>query len=165
MTLPDDALLPRVEDAPPSRLSPRVVKVWRLGALITTAAVTVAALVVLLAFEQSLLLAFPVTLAGIAEALLVPERRWRAWSYHVGEVDVRLTRGVLWRSTSVVLHSRIQHVDTSQGPLERAYGLARVVVYTAGSVGAVVSIPGLPAAEAEMLRDRLAALSGRDDAL
>jgi membrane protein YdbS with pleckstrin-like domain len=40
-----------------------------------------------------------------------------------------------------------------------------VVVYTAGSRGAIVTIPALGRAQAEALRDRLAELSGAGDAV
>ncbi|NIQ53994.1 MAG: PH domain-containing protein, partial [Gammaproteobacteria bacterium] len=58
---------------------------------------------------------------------------------------------------SVVPHTRIQHVDVRRGPLDRWLGLARVVVFTAGSRGAMVEVPGLDAGDAEALRDRLIA--------
>ncbi len=42
-----------------------------------------------------------------------------------------------------VPYVRVQHVDTTRGPVERAIGLASVVVYTAGTRGADITIPGL----------------------
>jgi membrane protein YdbS with pleckstrin-like domain len=95
----------------------------------------------------------------------VPAAAYRHYAYQVGEVDVRVMHGWLTRTVAVVLHSRIQHVDTRQGPVERAMGLATVVIFTAGSVGAMVAIPGIAQAEAEALRDRLAHLSGAEDAV
>ena len=68
-------------------------------------------------------------------------------------------------TTSVIPHRRIQHVDTRRDLLERWLGLARVVVYTAGIRGAQVTIPGLPADEAEALRDQLAELGGADEGI
>ena len=165
MTIVADADLPLAEAASPQRLAPAVVTVWRLESLVFTAVAVLALTLPLLALGWSLLLLLPVAALGGMEALAMPAARYRAFSYRVGEVDVRIQRGVVWRATSVVLHSRIQHVDTRQGPIERAFGLATVVIFTAGSVGAVVQIPGLAAAQAERLRDRLAALSGREDAL
>ena len=95
----------------------------------------------------------------------VPPRRYRHFAFRVGPADVRVAHGWLWRTESVVLHSRIQHVDTRQGPVARMMGLGTVVVFTAGSVGAMVGIPALAEREAEALRDRLAHLSGTEDAL
>jgi len=50
---------------------------------------------------------------------------------------------------------RIQHVDSRRSAFERLVGLARTVVYTAGSRGADVTIPGLTPADADGLRTRL----------
>jgi membrane protein YdbS with pleckstrin-like domain len=63
---------------------------------------------------------------------------------------------------------RVQHVDTQRGPVERLAGLASVVVYTAGSRGADVTIPGLRPERAEQLREQLRELaieSEHDDAV
>lgn len=103
-------------------------------------------------------------LAGAA-TLLVPTLRFEAWRFALRESDLYLRRGVLFRTTSIVPHARIQHVDTRHGPVDRWLGLASVVVFTAGTRGAILSIPALSAAEAEEIRDRLAALSGAGDAV
>ncbi len=72
---------------------------------------------------------------------------------------------MLFRTTSIVPHARIQHVDTRHGPIDRWLGLAGVVVFTAGNRGAILTIPALEAEEAEEIRDRLAAQSGVGDAV
>lgn len=110
-------------------------------------------------------LALAATTACLAAMGFLPAARYRAWSYQLRERDLVLRRGVLWHAVSVVPHSRIQHVDTRRGPLERWLGLARVVIYTAGSVGGALTIPGLAATDAEALRDHLATIGGGDDAV
>lgn len=164
---PDPPVEPAADEdnGPLTPLDPRIVRVWRLGSAISTVIMTGLVLGALALLGWSLGWALPVLLLGVAEGVYVPRARYRHFGYHVGEVDVRVARGALWRTLSVVLHSRIQHVDTRQGPLARMFGLASVVVFTAGSVGAMVEIPGLAAADAEALRDRLARLSGSEDAV
>jgi uncharacterized membrane protein YdbT with pleckstrin-like domain len=54
-------------------------------------------------------------------------------------------------------HGRMQFVDVTAGPLERLLGLATVQLHTAAAASDA-RIPGLTAAEAARLRDRLAAL-------
>lgn len=153
-------------DAPAfAQLDPRIVTVWRVGATSWWAFWTLAATILALGFDRSPAWAVPVALLGAAWVAVVPARRYAHFRYCVGPVDVRVLHGWLWRHASVVLHARIQHVDTRQGPVARMLGLATVVMYTAGSVGAMVAIPGLEEARAEALRDRLAALSGTDDAV
>jgi membrane protein YdbS with pleckstrin-like domain len=156
---------PPVVDEAPAKPHPRVVSVWRIAWTVAAAVLSLGFVVLAFAVRVSMTWALPPAIFLFAFALWFPGARWRAWSYRVGAVDVRMSHGVLWRTSSVVPHARIQHVDTSQGPIDRAFGLARVVVYTAGSVGAVEAIPGLLQADAEALRDRLAALSGTEDAL
>jgi membrane protein YdbS with pleckstrin-like domain len=153
-----------IEQGAVNRLSPRIVIVWRAAGGIFALLAAVPALITGFALEMPWLGLLVLTIGG-ALAWTFPPRRWRHWSWRVGESDVRVAHGTWWKRESVVLHSRIQHVDTHQGPIERMLGLASVVLYTAGTVGAAVKIPGLPAAEAEALRDRLVALSGVDDAV
>ena len=89
--------------------------------------------------------------------LVAVERRYRAWGYLEREDDLVVRRGVLVRRTSVVPYGRLQYVDVTAGPLARRLGLATVTLHTAAAA-TDASVPGLRAAEAERLRDRLAAL-------
>lgn len=162
MTLVDEAPVP-VADAPAQPLHPSVVTLWRISSALSSLFLTGVAVAMTFIFEQPVWLAVPVAVVGIAWSIVVPSFRYRHFRYRVSAVDLRLMHGWLWRSVSVVMHSRIQHVDSRQGPVERVLGLATVIVYTAGSVGASVGIPGLAQGEAEALRERLAAVSGMDD--
>ena len=92
---------------------------------------------------------------GIGLAVL----RYRVWRFEVRDDSLYLERGVFTRVRTVVPFVRIQHVDTSRSPIERPIGLASTVVYTAGSRGADVSVPGLGAGDADDLRERLKRLA------
>jgi membrane protein YdbS with pleckstrin-like domain len=85
--------------------------------------------------------------------------RYRRWVYRVREESLYLERGVVTHVRTVVPYVRIQHVDTSRGPIERLLGLSTLVVYTAGSRGADVSIPGLTPDEARDLQQRVKELA------
>ena len=91
--------------------------------------------------------------------------RYRRFRFELREDHLYLERGVLVQVSTVVPYVRVQHVDSRRGPLERLTGLASTVVYTAGSRGADVSVPGLSPARADGLRDRLRdlAVAGEDD--
>lgn len=149
-------------------LDARVVRLWRWHILFWTLglALTVAVAGWLLEFGSwSAVGAFAMVLPGSALALLWPRARYRSWRFEVRDTDVVLRRGVWWRITSIVPHSRIQHVDTKHGPLERKLGLSSVVLFTAGTVGASIEIPGLPVGEAAELRDLLASLGRAGEAV
>jgi len=94
--------------------------------------------------------------------------RYRVWVYQIRDDAIYLERGVVTHVRTLVPYVRIQHVDTSRGPVERALGLSTLVVYTAGSRGADVSIPGLRPHEASDLQQRIKELAieaDGDDAL
>jgi membrane protein YdbS with pleckstrin-like domain len=99
--------------------------------------------------------------AVVAVAALVTlwfvRRRVRAWSYTERDDDLIVSRGVLVRRLSVVPYGRMQFVDVTAGPAERAFRLATVKLHTAAAASDA-RIPGLERAEAARLRDRLAAL-------
>lgn len=108
--------------------------------------------------------AIPLVLAIIFSAvsiLVLPERQWRSWRYAIGEREIELRHGIWWQSWVRIPMMRVQHVDTRRGPLDRRYGLANLVLYTAAGSR---QIPGLAIEIAETSRDRIAQLANvRDD--
>lgn len=149
-------------------LDSRAVTLWRLTGLGRGAFLTAGAVVIELILAPSIptgVIAGSVAVLAVVAALVVPPLRYRAWGFALRERDLYLRHGVLFRTTSIVPNARIQHVDTRHGPVDRWLGLASVVVFTAGHRGAIVAIPALEAAEAEQIRDRLAARSGVGDAV
>ena len=72
------------------------------------------------------------------------------------EEEIIIRKGRVLRRLVSVPYGRLQYVDLQSGPLMRAFGLASCEIHTA-SPESGGSIPGLPAAEAEALRARLAA--------
>lgn len=111
----------------------------------------------------------PVGLATGAGALLallavlwLPGRRYRAWGYIEGEDELHIRSGLWTRVRTAVPFGRVQHIDISQGPIERAYGLATLILNTAGTRGASVPLPGLLQSDAERMRDRIRAQIRQD---
>ncbi len=84
-------------------------------------------------------------------------RAVRSWGYAEREQELLVRHGVMIRRLSIVPYGRMQFVDVSAGPLERAFGLATVQLHTAAAASDAM-IPGLEPDAATRLRDRLAAL-------
>lgn len=82
-------------------------------------------------------------------------RQVSAWGYAERADDLLVRHGLMWREIVVVPYGRMQYVDVQAGPLDRAFGLAKVQLHTA-SAATDARIPGLGAEEAARLRDRLA---------
>lgn len=90
---------------------------------------------------------------AIVSFALVP--RWvKAIGYQLRTDDLIFRRGILFRRQVAVPYGRLQLVDVSRGPISRLLGLSELRLVTA-AVSTGVTIPGLPEAEAEELRDHL----------
>jgi hypothetical protein len=148
-------------------LDPKVKKVWIISAL------TTAGVLMLFALPWELLLrprvaeevpfglSFLAVLVLCVPSLVLVNRTYANWRYQVNGDEVLVRHGVLWKTERGIPRHRIQHVDVTSGPIDRHLGLAELSVFTAGSLGAVVKIPGLDAAEAERLRTELLVASRR----
>jgi uncharacterized protein len=108
-------------------------------------------------------------LAGMAAVVgfaiwrsFITVRAVRAWGYAERDNDLLVRHGLLVRRLSIVPYARMQYVDVTAGPLERAFQLATVQLHTAAAASDA-RVPGLPPEEASRLRDRLTAL-GEDRA-
>ncbi|QUO46994.1 MULTISPECIES: PH domain-containing protein [Halorubrum] len=144
-------------------LHPRVQVVWVLRAVLLSALVTAP-------FAGGAYLEYlprwaPVAVGAVVLTLTVAHAllRYRRWSYEIREDAIYLDRGVITQVRTTVPLVRIQHVDSRRGPIERTVGLASCVVYTAGSRGADVRIPGLTPDGASDLREELKRLAIRAD--
>lgn len=84
----------------------------------------------------------------------VPKRCLRM-RYIVRELDISLQKGYLFWSTLSVSINRIQHLEVNQGPLQRSFGLAVLSIYTAGTIGSDLKIPGLTFGEAQRIKQAL----------
>jgi uncharacterized protein len=77
----------------------------------------------------------------------------RGWALR--EHDLIYRSGVIWRKTVIVPFARIQHVETTSGPLERWLNLMRVKCFTAGGLTADLSVEGLDVESARQVRQYL----------
>jgi membrane protein YdbS with pleckstrin-like domain len=105
-------------------------------------------------------LAVTVTTASVVLVVLravLVVRSVRSWGYAERAEDLLVRHGIFIRRLSIVPYARMQFVDVTAGPLERALGLATVSLHTAAAASDA-SVPGLEAEEATRLRDSLAAL-------
>lgn len=143
---------------PTRQLDRRMVVVWRIHEAIILAA-ELAVVVPLCLFVPQIWLALACLVLLVAQLIclaVVPGVLYRRWRYEVTNTDVLVRSGLIVVTTSVIPMVRVQHVETTQGPVLKANGLASVAITTAGSK---FEIPGLVVAEAEALRDRVAVLA------
>lgn len=87
---------------------------------------------------------------------LIPKIHHHIWRYEVFENEIEIQHGLIRVTRVIVPMVRVQHVDTSQGPLLRRYRLASVQISTAATVH---DIPALELEEADELRDYISRLA------
>lgn len=146
------------EDEALTPLHPNYVKVVRLTSLLFVLPLVIAALIL----EATGVLprgAFliPVLLLALWLVIRAPLRRYQARGYQLGADRLRVVRGLVFNSDTVVPFGRVQHIDVHQGPLERAYGLGTLVVHTAGNHNASVALPGVAHDDALAMRETIRA--------
>jgi len=150
------------ESGPMNPLHPDQVKVLAVRTGLLAAALVVAAIAADLGpLRQTPLPAFllpAVLLAlGLLATLVLPRRRYRRWLYREGAEELDIRRGLIVRVRTIVPFGRVQHIDVAQGPVQRRFGLATLILHTAGTQGAAVPLPGILHEEAEAMRDRIRA--------
>lgn len=99
------------------------------------------------------------TVAGALLALfgilVVPGRRYRRLGYALHPTLLQVVRGWLFHADTIVPLIRVQHIDVTRGPLEKAFGTATLVVHTAGTHNSIVVLPGLAPERASDIRDEI----------
>ncbi|MEO8000823.1 MAG: PH domain-containing protein [Arenimonas sp.] len=107
--------------------------------------------------------ALALALMVASAAAFVAFKRWRNTYWKLDDEALHVRRGKMWFKQICLPRSRVQHLDFERGPLERRYGLATLVVHTAGSHERALRQSGLLLADAEYLRDALVPKDRRHD--
>ncbi len=148
---------------PMNRISEKGLRVWRVYGMIQ------AFFILLLAASASVLTyiyEWPFYIYIIASVVFIlyiycfvylfPKIKWTRWRYEVRETEIELQYGLFIVRRTLIPMVRVQHVDTSQGPILRKYNLAGITISTAATDH---EIPALVMEEADDLRSRISNLA------
>lgn len=97
-----------------------------------------------------------VVLSSIFLIYLFPKIRWDHWRYEVREHEIEIQHGLFVVKRTLIPMVRVQHVDTTQGPILKKYDLGNISISTAATVH---TIPALVMDEADALRARISELA------
>ncbi len=150
-----------LDDMPPAAairpVEPGYRHVLRLGAAMFWLPLLVGSIVL----DQLVLHEMPI--AGLAPLLVgliafsaiifAPERIYRRLGFSVDGELLRVVRGWLFHSDTIVPFIRVQHIDVKRGPLDKLFGTATLVVHTAGTHNSIVMLPGLSPDNAAAIRE------------
>jgi membrane protein YdbS with pleckstrin-like domain len=165
----DDDRLPTRSGAELERLEGRVIPFWMVSGLVSLLVLAALVGLVLLVFGDRLpggstlpILAAVVLGSILLWTIVAPTLAWRRWRFRIDDELLMARYGIVFHEEKAIPISRMQHVDLTRGPIERAFGLATLIVYTAGTEGAIFRVPGLSVERARDLRDRILAARGDD---
>lgn len=145
-----------MDEGPLTRLHPNYVKVTRIAGAIPLVPLLGGAISIEVAdFLPTGLIFIPFVLLGLFLVIYLPMKRYRSRGYDMGADRLRVVKGVMFHADTVVPFSRVQHLDVEQGPVERAFGIARLILHTAGTHNSSVILPGLGRDTAIELREAI----------
>ena len=153
--MPGDGL----EDADPGKLTKLHIN-YKKALRVQTTLVALPFLIAALLVEEAEVLpkglvVIPIALIALAAIIRLPARRHFARGYAMSADRLRVVRGILFHSDTIVPFGRVQHIDVDQGPLERFFGIATLTLHTAGTQNSSVNLPGLEHALAMDMREEI----------
>lgn len=95
----------------------------------------------------------------IYELTIRPILLQKTWRYDIDENYIQLKYGFINKHSLIIPMSRVEYVNTNQGPILRYYNLS---VLTIGTITSANQIPAIPVAEAEEIRDLIIYLAELD---
>ncbi|RYZ61950.1 MAG: hypothetical protein EOO14_03700 [Chitinophagaceae bacterium] len=149
--------LPAAEDVALQPVHPAYKKVLRTEwafTLLIFIALAIVCIVVFPFFRQPagwIALTLGVALIGLFYYLWI-ENSFPFLAFAIREKDILLQSGWIVRTVKHCPFNRIQNCSVQSGPLERRFGLASLVIYTAGSGGADLRLRGLLQEDADRFR-------------
>lgn len=144
-----------MEKSSSKKLAPSVIGVWRWGSALGYTflyGIPVAYYAIFGIrnnhFWLLILISLLVIVLWSLAVFVVPPQSWKRWRYSIDQNEIGLLRGILVKTETLIPLSRVQHVDTRQGPILRWFGLSSVTISTAATTH---EIPGLD----EVIADRV----------
>ncbi len=154
--------LPRLDDGEFVPVDPRYLRGWLAALAGAAAVVSIGGAIATVQIEERLV---PVLITtGLLLLLALTAAIWlaelRRLGYQIREHDLSLRSGVIRHSVETLPFARVQHVNISRGPVERALGLATLDV---SSAGPDISIPGLAEDDAARIKSLVTERAGALD--
>lgn len=145
---------------PTRKITPRAIRAWQWSSgfgnlfyfLAPAIYVSIFGMEESFHFWMTLLLGILALLLWLLGVVYLPYIRWKRWRYSVDMHEIDLKRGILVIQRTLIPLSRVQHVDTRQGPIMRWYKLASVTISTAATTH---EIPALDEVTADKVRDTI----------
>src|SRR5690625_2662365 len=151
---------------PSQKISPKAITVWRISDAISKS-VTLLILFALLFLQRYfywynwiaiilyILISYTI-LKAVYQLTIKPVYLQRTWRYEIDKNHIQLKHGFFHRHYTIIPMSRVEYVNTDQGPLLRKFGLSSVTI---GTIASSHDIPAITVEEAKNLREKIVYLA------
>lgn len=134
-----------------------------LGTFLVTLVINVGLIGVFLIFREEIAgldelgvvirwIIFAIVVLSILSLFISPKFRYERYRYCITEDSIDVMKGFIFTERSIVPIERLHKLSVEKGPIDRIFGLAKVLVTTAGGV---VTIDFLEDEKAEFISDSL----------
>lgn len=116
------------------KIDPNAKKLWIINGIISSIVIMIIACLIY-HFAKQYVSYWPLVIGGVLSVFLTfidPFIEYKQWSYRITEEKVEYNHGIYYKKKSIIPISRIQHLDISQGPIQKIFKLSTVKIYTAG---------------------------------
>ncbi|MDX1641485.1 MAG: PH domain-containing protein [Balneolaceae bacterium] len=148
-----------MKEPPFHKLTPRAIRVWQWSNSIRSLFFFIIPIIYSIVFGSDdfhqwviISMVIIVFILWLLSIFLMPYLSWKNWRYAIDENEIDLKRGVIFKTRTLIPLSRVQHVDTRQGPLLGWYELASVTISTAATTH---EIPALDTVLADRVRHQI----------
>lgn len=93
---------------------------------------------------------------------IVPKVRFARWRYEIKEHDIDIQRGLIILRRVLIPITRVQHIETSQGPIMKRFDLASLSISTAAGAHVIPALRTDVAAGLKLQISEMARLSEED---
>ena len=135
-----------VDDPPLLAVEPSYRHVIRARVAVTWLPLAIGAIVVdQLALRDSFIQWVPtivVPLLALLAIAIIPQRTYRRLRYRLTDRMLHSVHGWMFHTDTLVPFVRVQHLDVTRGPLDKAFGTASLVVHPAGTHNSIVTVAG-----------------------
>jgi membrane protein YdbS with pleckstrin-like domain len=136
------------------KIHPSAKKLWIINGIIFSL-FTMGIAYVIYHFAHNYISYWPLAIGGIISLLTIfvhPFIEYKQWSYCIAEDRVEFTHGIYFSSKTIIPISKIQHLNITQGPVQKFFKLSSLEIYTAGQSH---EIEAIKTSEAEQIVENL----------
>ena len=113
--------------------------------------------------DWSINLIYSILIVYILFGFLRVYKTYQKKAYALRQHDIVYKSGWIWKRLTSIPFNRIQHCELNSGPIDRAFDLTQLNIFTAGGSNSDLTIPGLTTIEGRQLKGYILKRINKDE--